>query len=188
MFIRQHHKEQIGRNASQTKHAQRPQAEASHINPRRIRRTARDAIRKLDLGEYPDLQSIQSLIEARSGLPIIIGEMPTLDRHDLCGLWIHCEDRDYVLHAPEITTWHRQLIILHEFSHLILNHQYCATSLLLPPIPGIPQIPLMILGRSSFDNDTEATAEYLADLLTAHILHRPQEPSADPSGFNKVFG
>lgn len=188
MFIRQHKEEHVGRNTPQTKPDQNPNADAAHMTARQIRHTARDAIRYLDLGEYPDLQSIQSLIEARSGLPIVIREMPTLDRHDLCGLWLHCDDRDYVLHAPEITTWHRQLIILHEFSHLILNHQYCATSLLLPPIPGIPQIPLMILGRSSFDNSTEAAAEYLADLLTAGILHRPQEPSADPSGFNKVFG
>ncbi|MDD0856766.1 hypothetical protein NHF46_01005 [Arthrobacter alpinus] len=47
---------------------------------------------------------------------------------------------------------------------------------------------MMVLGRSSFDSDTEVTAEYLADLLTERILRRPQEPSADPSGFNKVFG
>lgn len=188
MFVRQHQDDPIGKNTPKAKSGQDPNAEDLQMNPRQIRRAARGAIRYLDLGEYPNLRSIQSLLEARSGLPIIIGEMPTLDRHDLCGLWLHCDDCDYVLHAPEITVWHRQMIILHEFSHLILNHQYCATSLALPPLPGIPQIPLMILGRSSFDNDTEATAEYLADLLTARILHRPQEPSADPSGFNKVFG
>lgn len=188
MFIRQYQEGPSGKNTPKAKSGQDPIAEEPHLNSRQIRHTARGAIRELDLGEYPDLQSIQLLIEARSGLPIIIGEMPTLDRHDLCGLWLHCEDCDYVLHAPELTVWHRQLIILHEFSHMILNHQFCATSLLLPPLPGIPQLPLMILGRSSFDSDTEVTAEYLADLLTERILRRPQVPSADPSGFNKVFG
>ncbi|MDD0856767.1 hypothetical protein NHF46_01010 [Arthrobacter alpinus] len=139
MFIRQHQEDPSGKNTPKTKPEQNPNAEALQMNARQIHRAVRGAIRELDLGEYPDLQSIQSLIEARSGLPIIIREMPTLDRHDLCGLWLHCEDCDYVLHAPELTVWHRQLIILHEFSHMILNHQFCAISLLLPPLPGIPK-------------------------------------------------
>ncbi len=49
----------------------------------------------------------------------------------------------------------------------------------------------MTLGRSSYVDDAEATAEYLADLLTARIAHHtPDTPDTpgDPAGFNQVFG
>lgn len=158
------------------------------MSDRKIRHVVKDVNRRLDLGPHPDLNSIKSWLEAKRGRPITIMELPTLRGDDLCGMFVAYEHLDVVVHAPPNSTWHQQQIILHEFAHMILNHQLSGTSLDLMKLPGFPENPLKVLGRTSFDDDTEAAAEYLADLLTARIHPRIPEPPDDQSGFNKVFG
>lgn len=158
------------------------------VNDRKIRHEARDANRQLELGNRPDLNSIKSWLEAKRGRPITIMELPTLHGNDLCGMFVSYEQLDVVVHAPPRSTWHQQQIILHEFAHMILDHQLTATSLALVHLPGFPETPLNVLGRTSFDDEAEAAAEYLADLLTARIHPHIQDPPDDQSGFNKVFG
>lgn len=158
------------------------------MNDHKIRHEARDANRHLELGPHPNLQSIQYWLETQRGKPITIVELPTLRGNDLCGLWVSYEGCDVVVHAPPESAWQQQQIVLHEFAHMILNHQLTATSLELVHLPSLPENPTMMLGRSSFEDDAEAAAEYLADLLMARILPRLQDLPDDPSGFNKVFG
>jgi hypothetical protein len=154
----------------------------------KIRHEAWKANRQLDLGPNPSLHAIQSWIEAKCGRPILIMEQATLRGDDLCGWCILYQGINVVVHAPVRSTWHLQQIVLHEFAHLILGHQFTATSLELMHLPGFPEPPLMTLGRSSYVDDAEATAEYLADLLTARIAHHTPDATGDPAGFNQVFG
>lgn len=180
---------ELPRHGLQSDHAAvRRQGNGHIVNDRKIRHEARDANRQLELGDHPDLNSIKSWLEARRGRPITIIELPTLHGNDLCGLFVSYEHLDVVVHAPPRSTWHQQQIILHEFAHMILNHQLTATSLDLVQLPGFPETPLKVLGRTSFDDEAEAAAEYLADLLTARIHPHIQDTPDDPSGFNKVFG
>lgn len=158
------------------------------MNDRRIRHEVRVANRQLDLGAVPDLNSIKSWIETKRGRPITIMELPTLRGDDLCGMCVSYEHLDVVVHAPPRSKWHQQQIILHEFAHMILNHQLTATSLVLVQLPGFPETPWQVLGRTSFDDEAEAAAEYLADLLTARIRMHHKNPPDDRSGFHKVFG
>lgn len=158
------------------------------MNERKVRQTARNANRSLELGTSPDLASIQSWIEAERGRPILIVELPTLHGDDLCGMWFAYSSRDVVVHAPPWSSWHLQQIILHEFAHMILGHYLTATSLELVHLPGFPETPSKVLGRGSFDDDSESTAENLADLLSERIRHRPSGTPDDPDGFSKVFG
>ena len=158
------------------------------MSDRKIRHDAREANERLELGAHPDLSSIKAWLEAKTGRPITVVELPALGGDDLCGMYVSYKDHDVVVHAPPRSAWQRQQIVLHEFSHMILNHQLTATSLELVRLPGIPETPLKVLGRTSFDDEAEATAEYLADLLTARIHARNQDPPEDPSGFKKVFG
>ncbi|UIK88976.1 hypothetical protein [Arthrobacter polaris] len=155
------------------------------MSDRKIRRDAREANQGLQLDAHPDLHSIQAWLEAKTGRPITIVELPAMRGDDLCGMYVSYKDFDVVVHAPPRSAWQRQQIILHEFSHMILNHQLTATSLELVRLPGFPETPLKVLGRTSFDDDDEATAEYLADLLTARIHARNQDPPDDQSGFKR---
>lgn len=154
---------------------------------RKIRQGVKSALGRLELGEHPDLSSIQSWIETKNGRAIVIGELSTLSGNDICGLWFLHDGRDFVLHAPLNSSWHRQYIILHEFAHLILGHRFTPTSQLLVDLPGFPGGPLQILGRTSFEDDDEAAAELLAGLLMER-LSRSQDLPQDPAGFSKVFG
>jgi hypothetical protein len=158
------------------------------VSKLRIRRQVRLANRHLDLGPNPDLNSIQSLLEARRGRHITIEELPTMKGDDLCGLCMTYADYISVVHATPKSSWHLQQIILHEFAHLILGHYRTATSLDLTKLPGFPDTPLQVLGRVSYEDDAEAAAEMLADLLSARINHHPPAAPNDPAGFHKVFG
>lgn len=165
----------------------RPFLQDPAMTNRKIRSIVKSAIGRLELGEHPDLSSIQSWIEAKNGRPIVIGELSTLRGNDVCGLWFLHDGRDYVLHAPLNSSWHRQYVILHEFAHLILGHRCTPTSQLLVDLPGFPGGPIRILGRTSFEDEEEAAAELLAGLLMER-LSGFQDVPADPAGFNKVFG
>lgn len=158
------------------------------MNNRKIRRTAKEAYRQLNLGDHPNLNSIKSWLEAERGHPIVILEEPTMLGSDLCGLLYVYPDRDIIRHGPPRSSWHRQQIVLHEFAHLILGHQHTATSLDLTYLPGFPEKPSKVLGRSSFDDYNEATTEYLADFLADCIRRHLLDYPDDESGFNKVFG
>ncbi|MGN5734693.1 hypothetical protein [Arthrobacter psychrochitiniphilus] len=158
------------------------------MSDRKIRRTARDANRQLDLGAHTDLDSIKKSLETTRDRPITIMELPTLRGDDLCGLCVAYSSHDVVVHAPPRSSLHQQQIIVHEFAHMILNHQVTATSLDLVQLPGFNETPLQVLGRNSFDDYDEAAAEYLADLLMARIRPDLEGPTDDQSGFNKVFG
>ncbi|MCQ9163961.1 hypothetical protein [Arthrobacter sp. STN4] len=158
------------------------------MTSRALHHQAREANRRLKLGAHPDLQSIQSWLEAKRGKPITIMELPTLRGDDLCGFWLSHPHRDVVVYAPPKSTLQLQFIVLHEFAHMILDHQLSASSLAPMHLPGFPETPLMTLGRSSFENDDEAAAEYLAELLAARTLPRVQDLQGEPSGFDQVFG
>jgi len=158
------------------------------MGDRSLRHAVHAVLAQVDLGKHPDLPSIQSALETNSGRPIEIIEFPDFREGNLCGLWVAFEDRDVVLHGPPASSWHLQQIILHEFAHMILGHNLTATSLSLTSVPGFAGTPLKTLGRSSFDDDAEAAAEYLADLLAARIVAGTPEPPDDPAGFSKVFG
>lgn len=158
------------------------------MNNRRIRRKAKDAYRKLILGDHPNLNSIKFLLETETGYPLLILEEPTMLGTDLCGLMYVYTDRGVIRHGPPWSSWHRQQIILHEFAHLILGHQHTTTSLDLTDLPGFAEKLSKVPRPNSVDGDDEATTEYLADLLAHRIRRSVADHPDGESGFNRVFG
>jgi hypothetical protein len=165
-----------------------PPARSNAVSKQKVRRLVHNANRLLDLGEHPDLNTIQKWLEAQRGRPVVIEQLDTIRGDDLCGMCVTYVDCVVVVHAPPRSSWHLQQIILHEFAHMILKHQITATSLELVKLPGFPDTPLQVLGRASYEDDDEAAAEMLADLLSTRINHHTPETPNDPAGFNKVFG
>jgi hypothetical protein len=156
---------------------------------REARRQAAAANKQLDLGQQPTLATIQNAVETFRNRAIRIDEVPGLRRGEICGFWLVMEDEDRILHASTRSAWHRQQIILHEFSHMLLGHGTSATATGLQGI-GLPFLgtPLKILGRSSFHDDDEVAAETLADLLARRIIKRQAPATEEPLGFRDVFG
>ncbi|UKA60425.1 hypothetical protein [Arthrobacter sp. FW306-2-2C-D06B] len=161
------------------------------MNYREALQIARKAEHAFGLPHDATLDVIHAKLEAQRGRTITVAEIPGLSGTELYGLWLICADRDVVLHAPAKSLWHRQQIILHEFSHLILGHDRetqsgQAVNSLPPDLDG-EQV-LRALARGGYTDDAELTAETLADQLATRILNSAAGTVPEPLSFRKVFG
>lgn len=104
--------------------------------------------------------------------------LPGLDGSDcLSGAWIATDTADLVLIDADASPWHRNLIGLHEISHILCDHADGVPSLqvlagdLLPALSNVAV--RRILGRHGYSCEDEQQAEFMA----CHILERAD---ADP--------
>lgn len=161
------------------------------MNAREARRLARKAEQRFGLPGDTTLEFIHEKLEVQRARSITIAEVPGLSGSELCGLWLICDDRDIILHAPAQSAWHRQQIILHEFSHMILGHDLdCRDGELLTKF--VPDLEVehvqRALARSSYSDAAELTAETLADRLATRIINSNVGARPEPLDFRKVFG
>lgn len=161
------------------------------MNYRQALKIARSAYREFELPQDVTLQSIQHAIEGSRNRPIVIAEIAGLSGTDICGLWLKMATNDLIVHAPARSGLHRQQIILHEFSHMILRHDFqgsdanFSAQLLL----GFDErLVIRALGRSSYGDEAELAAEVLADHLAAAIVRGSTGHLAEPLAFGEVFG
>lgn len=155
---------------------------------RDARRAAAQANKKLILEGNASLESVRRAIEAFRGVTITVQEMP-VDQHDVPAFTADCGTLKAVYYAPNLSPLHRQHNILHEFSHLLLNHEETATGITISSFSGaFPGQPRKLMGRGSFDDDAEQAAEFLAYLLTARLSSSGRKEPGDPSGLEKAFG
>lgn len=161
------------------------------MNYREARKIAKKAEHAFSLPNDATLELIREKLERKRGRTITVAELPELAGEELCGIWLVCADRDIVLHAPTKSDWHRQQIILHEFSHMILDHDLDGQSRemaksLLPDL-DVEQV-LRALARSSYTDNAELAAEALADQLATRIINSDAGTPPEPLAFRKVFG
>ncbi len=158
---------------------------------REAQKIARITAREFGLPKDATLDFIRQKLESQRHRGISIVEIPGLSGSEVCGMWLVCADRDIVLHAPAKSAWHRQQIILHEFSHMILHHDdhvadADTASKVLPDVDAAHV--LRALTRSSYDTEAELTAEVLADELASRIIKGAASSSPEPLAFREVFG
>ena len=87
-----------------------------------LRGTATDAFQRLQLPARVTLDSLVEHVEAVRNRRIVIIESEKLTGKKICGLWIPREHVDVVYHSVTRGMLHRQQMILHELSHMILRH------------------------------------------------------------------
>jgi hypothetical protein len=157
---------------------------------REARKIARRAEHSFNLPGDATLRFIQDKLAMQRGRSITVDELPGMVGSELCGVWLICADRDIVLHAPVKSIWHRQQIILHEFSHMILRHdlEISDEELATAFLPDLGVDVLRALGRSSYTDDAELTAEALADQLATRIINSEIGAMPEPLAFRRVFG
>ncbi|WP_207346384.1 ImmA/IrrE family metallo-endopeptidase [Arthrobacter sp. E3] len=155
---------------------------------RDARRAANQANKALILGGNVSVETIRKAIEALRGITITVQEMP-VDQHDVPAFTADCGNLKVVYYAPNLSTLHRQHNILHEFSHLLLNHEETATGITIKGFSEtFPTQPRKIMGRFSFDDDAEQSAEFLAYLLSTRISGKGRDERGGSSGLEEVFG
>lgn len=97
-----------------------------------------------------------------------------------CGLWVNAADEDYLLYSEDSPAWHADLVICHELSHMLFEHDLEVTTVHQPAparqpvdvdglaafLPDLdPGAIRSVLGRSGFTARREYEAEYLATLI-----------------------
>ena len=143
-----------------------------------VRQTARNAFDRLQLPVQVTLESLTRHVEKIRRRPIMIVQSEKLTGMNICGLWIPREKVDVVYHSAAQGTLHRQQLILHELSHMILRHDERVEASwqgvkVFRELSG--EVVAKALARGDFRSDLEAAAEHLADLLAAAIRESSRE-------------
>ncbi|MFC8208948.1 MULTISPECIES: hypothetical protein [Streptomyces] len=96
-----------------------------------------------------------------------------LDASAPCGLWLGTETTDYVFYDAGISAAHAEIIVGHEFAHMLRRHGG-SPSIALGNLGGLitdidPRTIQLMLGRTRYNNPEEFEAEMLGSLLQEHV-------------------
>jgi hypothetical protein len=161
------------------------------MDVRKAHQAALAAEQRLMLPGELTLETLRDYLAAERHRPIVIDELPELSGTDICGMWFAFDDRDVIAHAPTRSPLHCQQVVLHEFSHLILDDNFGILHVE-SSLTSIPDFELSIihhvLHRRSFTDPGELAAELLADRLATRIMQGAQRPATEHLAFAEVFG
>ncbi|MDQ4504512.1 hypothetical protein [Sinomonas sp. ASV322] len=156
-----------------------------------LRGQAAAAFRALDVPEELTLESLRNLLEEDRGKEIIIRPVERLGRDKISGLWFSLPDADLVLHADTASPLYREQIILHEFAHMVLDHERLMgdESHLASLLPDLnPSMVSRCLARCQRQSEPEIVAESLADLFADALARTRLAGRVEPLNFRGVFG
>ncbi|WP_137726380.1 hypothetical protein [Prescottella subtropica] len=144
----------------------------------------RQALQLLDGLALPDPWDSRDLVEQiaqKRGKPITLVAVPHHVMADkVCGLWVSASNDDYLLYSQDAPAFVTDLVICHELSHMLFEHDVAAISANEPTSDGrlvdldgladwLPDLDhdavLAVLGRHGFSAQREYEAEYLATLI-----------------------
>lgn len=150
------------------------------MNRRKLRKLVDEVARDLDLP--PDAthrdasRRVCELMSERLGRPVDVRFAAITNAVCLSGATALLENGTYLVICADSPSWyHRLHVLLHEFAHVLLEHQPVALSRsegmrkLAPHL--LPRMAQIIAGRTVLTEDEEREAENLAD----HLLERLTE-------------
>lgn len=147
------------------------------------------ARQRMDQLELPSQLTMASLLDYVSDLrfrPIEIIETSLLNGRPVCGLWVPDEEKERIFHAESRGQLHRQQLILHELSHMLLRHDL-HDAVNWQGLAAFRHLSTeqvnRALARGRFNTIEEVVAEELADLLAAALREAPHEIA----GLEEVF-
>ncbi|GAA2230005.1 hypothetical protein [Streptomyces indiaensis] len=150
-------------------------------------RTRSDAILDaLPLGQSQTMtiDSLCAAIEQQHGRRLHLSPLPKQAgaAANLCGLWVRTGHTDHIFYETSTSTFHQRHIILHEISHLLLDHTTDRHGGTLPGMESLfPDLDptmvrrLLARGRTDYSELQELQAELMATLIhqrsTDHASH-----------------
>ncbi|MEU2263864.1 hypothetical protein ABZ557_27145 [Streptomyces sp. NPDC019645] len=109
----------------------------------------------------------------------------------LCGLWVELDNADCIFYEASTSPLHRDHIVLHEISHMLLGHSTAAGT-----DPGAdlgklftsidPSTVRSVLGRANFSSPQEREAEQLATRIAEVAKLRPRTPETRAPELNRL--
>ncbi|MEU2894271.1 hypothetical protein [Streptomyces albidoflavus] len=116
------------------------------------------------------------------GRPIHMESVPGITSEMPCGFWIALDDMDVIAVEDATSPMHRDHIVLHEISHMLLGHEAGDDLHARLPLRVAPDLVSRMLGRTSYDTTIEREAETLAGLIASRAAQRTAaERSAPPA-------
>jgi hypothetical protein len=146
-------------------------------NLRTLRTTCQQRLAGITVPQPFDLDTFAGEIARRRRRPLEIRDLPGAARGTLTGAWVATDTADYVFLEPAASTWHRNVIALHEFAHMLCDHVPARWGRDLAGMlaPGISSdLIRQMLGRHGYSNDQECEAEMTAWLICAHADTGPE--------------
>lgn len=145
-----------------------------------VERRNREFVESLDLPEVDSVLDLVPFMEERFGRSIRL--MPftsdptdpdSLDASAPCGLWLATGDTDYVFYDTAISRAHAEIIVGHEFGHMLKRHRGNSSTeagslggLITDIDPATVQL---VLGRTRYNEPEEFEAEMLGSLLQERV-------------------
>ncbi|MFI9845182.1 hypothetical protein ACIHFD_49745 [Nonomuraea sp. NPDC051941] len=152
-----------------------------------------DLVAALETAPVPqpfDLLAYLKLVRGIRGRRLFVHDLPDSATGVVNGLWISSEDSDHIFVAPGARGLLRVQIILHEVSHMLLDHGKVAGSVemalsrLLGPVLGGGAN--RVAGRSRYESTEERDAERLATLLLMRANEPPDDENAGDEGLRRL--
>jgi hypothetical protein len=133
------------------------------------------------------LEEFATTVAALRERPLRVFPLPGLDDEDApSGAWVATDSTDFVFVDAAASPWHRDLIVLHEIGHILLDHpaadgwtdEFAAQ--LLPSLH--PAAVRRILGRHGYSSQQEREAELLASMILERAGVAPSQAESPQSG------
>lgn len=149
---------------------------------RALRQRCESVLEELTLSRSASAHELCRHVARSRGRPTHLYPLPDEGRSDgTCGAWIATDTDDHVFFEPGTTRPHRDHIILHEISHIILGHHRPLTDCVAPLRSALPDLdPRLIrrlLRRASHTTRQEQEAEMFASLILSRALRPTPRPS-----------
>lgn len=146
-----------------------------------------DPLSGIEIPSPFDLQRFCTAVAERRGRPLLIEEVDGVNGADqeLCGVWVELDTADCIFIEASTSPMHRDHIVLHEISHMLLRH-----SSVNGMGPGVdlgglftsidPRTVRSVLGRANFTSPQEREAEQLATKIAQLAKPTPTSWSHNP--------
>ncbi|CDR10464.1 hypothetical protein [Streptomyces iranensis] len=137
---------------------------------RKARPDFEELLASIDIPEPFEIQVLCDKIAEQRGRALYLHSVPGISGTDApCGMWIATDVADHVFHEAATTPLHRDHIILHEISHMLLGHG-TITDGTQPGVSSLfsgidPATVISLLNRASYATEDERDAERLAGLI-----------------------
>jgi hypothetical protein len=128
-----------------------------------VRRRCEKQLRLLDVPRPFDVSALCESVAQSRGRPVLVHRVPY--SVGPCGWWAATAEADHIYVQADASVLHQQLIILHELSHMLLEHR--ADDALADLFPLTDAAAARILARSGYEQVQEQEAELLASLILA---------------------
>ncbi|KPL30464.1 hypothetical protein OH797_01225 [Streptomyces anulatus] len=161
---------------------------------RTLRQRCEAVLDELALPRSDSVHQLCRHVARRRGRPIHLHPLPAEGRvGGACGAWLATDTHDHVFFELGTTRPHQDHIILHEISHMLLDHQHPVTDETSPAravLPDLdPQLIRRLLRRAAHTTRQEQDAEMLASLILSKTLHRARHSThGTTQALERAFG